>query len=92
MAMNDRIPPGTYFQYSPSGVQSSPFNTMRPSTASMDQERSVWYWDLLLPLMSICVSFGGSGCLFIFFIDGLLGSLGWRFAVCANSSGTIRGY
>ncbi|CAN6475572.1 unnamed protein product [Victoria cruziana] len=48
MAMNDRIPPGTYFQYSPSGVQSSPFNTMRPSTASMDQESGNRYLAELL--------------------------------------------
>ncbi|XP_011628619.1 KH domain-containing protein At1g09660/At1g09670 isoform X2 [Amborella trichopoda] len=38
MAMGDRIAPGTYFQYSNSGVQSSPYNTMRPSSASLDLE------------------------------------------------------
>ncbi|CAN6458406.1 unnamed protein product [Victoria cruziana] len=47
MAMNDRIQPGTYFQYSPSGIQSSPYNTMRPSTASMDRDGNRYLAELL---------------------------------------------
>ncbi|XP_031490569.1 KH domain-containing protein At1g09660/At1g09670-like [Nymphaea colorata] len=47
MAMNDRIQPGTYFQYSPSGIQSSPYNTMRPSTASMDRDGNRYLTELL---------------------------------------------
>nr|XP_010927868.1 KH domain-containing protein At1g09660/At1g09670 [Elaeis guineensis] len=36
--MDERIPPGTYFQYSSSGVHSSPHHSMR-SPASSDRER-----------------------------------------------------
>lgn len=36
--MDDRIPPGNYFQYSPSGLHSSPHNPIRPSSASLDRE------------------------------------------------------
>lgn len=37
--MDERIPPGTYFQYSSSGVHSSPHHSMR-SPASSERERS----------------------------------------------------
>ncbi|XP_039122382.1 KH domain-containing protein At1g09660/At1g09670-like isoform X2 [Dioscorea cayenensis subsp. rotundata] len=40
--MDERIQPGTYFQYSPSGIQSSPHHSpsIRPSSASsLDRER-----------------------------------------------------
>ncbi|KAJ0972203.1 hypothetical protein J5N97_020162 [Dioscorea zingiberensis] len=40
--MDERIPPGTYFQYSPSGIHSSPHHSpsIRPSSASsLDRER-----------------------------------------------------
>ncbi|KAJ8633026.1 hypothetical protein MRB53_026362 [Persea americana] len=37
--MDDIIPPGNYFQYSPSGLHSSPHNPIRPSLASLDRER-----------------------------------------------------
>uniref|UniRef100_A0A1D1XIX0 KH domain-containing protein At1g09660 n=1 Tax=Anthurium amnicola TaxID=1678845 RepID=A0A1D1XIX0_9ARAE len=37
--MDERIPPSTYFQYSPSGIHSSPHNSVRPYSASLDRER-----------------------------------------------------
>ncbi|KAJ8649044.1 hypothetical protein MRB53_002067 [Persea americana] len=37
--MDDRIPPGNYFQYCPSVLHSSPHNPIRPSLASVDRER-----------------------------------------------------
>ncbi|XP_058097665.1 KH domain-containing protein At1g09660/At1g09670 [Magnolia sinica] len=46
--MDDRIPPGTYFQYSPSGIHSSPHNSIRPSSsASLDRESSRYLAELL---------------------------------------------
>ncbi|XP_043706666.1 KH domain-containing protein At1g09660/At1g09670-like [Telopea speciosissima] len=43
--MGDRIPPGSYFQYSPSGVHASPH---RPSSASLDRESNGRYLAELL--------------------------------------------
>ncbi|XP_077224768.1 RNA-binding KH domain-containing protein isoform X2 [Tasmannia lanceolata] len=42
--MEDRTPPRTYFQYSPSGIHSSPHNPMRPS---LDRESSRYLAELL---------------------------------------------
>ncbi|KAG9456927.1 hypothetical protein H6P81_001435 [Aristolochia fimbriata] len=45
--MDDRIPPPpTYFQYSPS-IHSSPHNSIRPSSASLDRESSRYLAELL---------------------------------------------
>ncbi|XP_068647865.1 KH domain-containing protein At1g09660/At1g09670-like isoform X2 [Aristolochia californica] len=45
--MDDRIPPPpTYFQYSPS-IHSSPHNSLRPSSASLDRETSRYLAELL---------------------------------------------
>ncbi|MQM05493.1 hypothetical protein Taro_038308, partial [Colocasia esculenta] len=39
VVMDERIPPGNYYQYSPSGIHSSPHNSMRPYSAASDRER-----------------------------------------------------
>lgn len=63
--MGDRIPPGSYFQYPPSGVPVSPH---RSSPLPTDRERFVFSWITLInpnPFFFIIINFWKSCTLII---------------------------